>query len=447
MSKTYITALLLFVLGTSLLRAQTDSISGIINHYTPVLVIDSCHSALVVESTRGLTIGSQVLIIQMKGATIGTANDTSYGNVASYGNAGNYEIATIDDIYLTTVVLRYRLQRNYDASGYVQLVTIPSYTDVVVEDTLRPKPWNGRTGGVLIFKASGTVTLESDIVADSCGFAGGGASEPAPMSHSLTDFYYPKLQQKGGLKGEGIAILSTGHEAGRGRYANGGGGGNARGSGGGGGGNSSAGGRGGHQLNEEGLTADPIGGHGGYPLLYSNGQNRIFLGSGGGGGSGGIVDGSQVYDSGKAGSRGGGIIIIQADSFVGNGRKITANGLNNVFGGHNAGAGGGGAGGVVLLDIAAYSSTVSVSVAGGDGGSTVDIICHGPGGGGGGGCIWLSTGSTPSGMTTVVTGGAAGIVDDDDAMDQCLSPEYGAEAGTNGAVLTSGQIPVGTVPR
>lgn len=447
MSKTYIASLLFFVIASVLLQAQTNSISGIINQYTPVLVIDSCHSALVVESTKGLTIGSQVLIIQMKGATVGTANDTSYGNVTSYGNAGNYEIATIDDIFLTTVVFRYRLQRNYDAAGFVQLVTIPSYTNVTVTDTLRPKAWDGRTGGVLIFKASGTVTLQADIVADSCGFAGGGASEPAPQPHSQTGFYYPKLQQKGGLKGEGIAIINVDHEAGRGRYASGGGGGNSRGSGGGGAGNYGTGGRGGHQENADGLTTDAIGGRGGYPLLYSNTQNRIFLGGGGGGGAGGTLDGSQQYDSGKAGSRGGGIIIIQANSLVGNGNRITANGWNNVIGGYNAGAGGGGAGGVVVLDIPNYSSTVIVSVAGGHGGSTVAPICHGPGGGGSGGCIWLSVGSTPSGMTTSVVGGNAGIVDDSQATLTCLSPEFGAEAGANGSVLTNGQIPVGTVAR
>jgi hypothetical protein len=63
---------------------------------------------------------------------------------------------------------------------------------------------------------------------------------------------------------------------------------------------------------------------GGWPLVYSNAENRIWMGGGGGGGS------SNLGSSPVAG-RGGGIILIKANTIEGNGFAIRSNGENHFF--------------------------------------------------------------------------------------------------------------------
>ena len=50
--------------------------------------------------------------------------------------------------------------RSYDVSGLIQLILVPQYVDANISEILTCAPWNGLTGGVLVFEASGTVTLE-----------------------------------------------------------------------------------------------------------------------------------------------------------------------------------------------------------------------------------------------------------------------------------------------
>lgn len=121
---------------------------------------------------------------------------------------------------------------------------------MTVTDTLKPKPWDGNTGGILVLDAAGgTLTLNAPISADGAGFRGGrsfvatsnncNALFPQPACFTLWETgVAPK-------KGEGVTAFVAGKELGRGAQTNGGGGGNDHNSGGGGGGHFSGGGGGG----------------------------------------------------------------------------------------------------------------------------------------------------------------------------------------------------------
>lgn len=434
------------VVWASPATCQTDTVGGIINRYTRLTYIECTNnSAIIVENPYGFKVGDRILIIQMKGADITRSSDSTFGNVTAYNNAGNYELATIDEIHGKSFVLKYELARTYTLSGIVQVIRVPSYTNVMINDTLKAQPWNGSTGGVVAFIASGSVTLNSDIDVSGAGFRGmvdrwpgvnlqvlqpDFGSAPSGSLH----YYSDSLQwDSGGVKGEGIHEALRFYMGARGQLANAGGGGHMYQSGGGGGGNAGKGGTGGKDREE---IAN--GGIGGMALPYTNSDNRIFLG--GSGGSAGPTDEFQWV----GGESGGGIVLIKANEIAGNDHVIRANGVNDsvIIGVVNGG--GGGAGGVVLLEVNTYSDTLSVEAKGGNGGD-INIGCIGPGGGGGGGCVWVKGGSLPStNVTIIVDGGTAGT-----ATGGTCSPNqhHGAEAGAVGVKLTGLQIPVGTTPR
>lgn len=417
--------------------AQTDSISGVVNRYTRVLLIDSCNSALVVEDPRGFVVGDKVMIIQMKGAQIATAADSSFGTITNYGHAGNYELTTLDAVDGRTFVLRHKLARSYALSGIVQIVRIPVYTNVVIKGTVTAQPWNGTTGGVVALCATGNVTLQANIDVRGDGFTGG-MEGVVTNWHSAEDYYYPEATDSAGFKGEGITIPQNWYLAGRGKLSNGGGGGNAAASGGAGGGNLGAGGKGGKQ--SDGFDTLDIGGIGGSALSYSNSVNKIFLGGGGG------ASGPEHAFYPTLGERGGGIVLIEADRIRCSSDTIHAGGNDNLNNGISGG--GGGAGGVVLLKVNHIDSVLAVSVRGGKGGKAGPSVgCYGPGGGGGGGCVWISLGSVPAMLQTDSAGGSSGLVEQANSSVPCHGLPHGAEAGNNGSVITGLQIPEGTVPR
>src|ERR1043165_7768659 len=108
--------------------AQTP-ISGVINHYAAVSVINFCGNTVTVNSAAGFSVGQRVMIIQMKGATIDGSNNASFGNINSYNGCGNYEINEISLISGTTIEFKYAMMRDYEAGGAIQLVSLEEYND------------------------------------------------------------------------------------------------------------------------------------------------------------------------------------------------------------------------------------------------------------------------------------------------------------------------------
>lgn len=412
------------------LYSQNVNLSGIINRYAAVSAFDTCWGVLSVSDTTGFRPGEPLLIIQMQGAIMEETTSLAYGSVKSLNCAGCFEAVFMDSIAPGKIFLRHRPIHPYNwQTGKVQVVTIPRYAMATVTDTLKAKPWDGSTGGILVLDVfAGMLTMNAPISADGAGFRGGdiynapnNSCNPVFPQFSL---FYGIPNWRGAYKGEGIAAPIVGKELGRGAQTNGGGGGNDHNSGGGGGGHLSAGGRGGRNDEPNILGCDgDFPGFGG--LGISGPPQRAFMGGGGGAGH------SNNTLSGKGG-RGGGIVYLRAGSLLGTQQLITANGLP---GGKTQGdgAGGGGAGGTVWVSIPNPPPNITLSALGGDGGDTENNTsnrCYGPGGGGAGGRLVTNLWSgIPA---TAVVPGKAGFVRNSTAA--CNNAQNGAEAGAQGQV-------------
>jgi hypothetical protein len=85
------------------------------------------------------------------------------------------------------------LQQGF-AAGFTQIVRIPEFTTVDVENQARlvpAQPWDGSKGGLVAFLATGPVTVLGKISADGSGFRGGLVFQPdtsgATRCRSLTN--------------------------------------------------------------------------------------------------------------------------------------------------------------------------------------------------------------------------------------------------------------------
>jgi hypothetical protein len=451
-----IVTLILFY--TTLNKTAGQNISGIINTYHRVTAINTVTNRLTLNTAAGLNINTRVLVIQMKGATIDNSNSASFGNISAINNTGNYEFNYICAIAGNDVLLSQPLARSYTVAGSVQLVSVPMYTTVTVTGTVTGTPWNATngTGGVIALQAE-TIFLNANIDASGIGFTGGPLQNYPNGNYDcnfitpVNDYFLPLMPPGGGQlvsaapKGEGIAAFITNAEYARGKQANGGGGGNNHNSGGGGGSNYGAGGLGGMKSLESSFQchgqAPGVGGLSLSAQGYTPANNRVYLGGGGGAGH-------ENNAVGQPGGIGGGIVFVTANSIVGTGTRIQADGARPTNPAHAAdplsaggdGGGGGGGGGTVVLNINSVSGNIIASAAGGRGsdaartGTSND--CPGSGGGGGGGVVWMKGGSPIANVTSTVTGGANGVGSPLSPTVACRNTTAGATAGANGAALT-----------
>lgn len=430
--------------------SQTTNISGQINDYAIVT------QANMVANEFTLGVGSPafalddlVLIIQMQGATVSTSNNSTFGSITDLGTTGNMEIATVCDFTANVLSFQEQLVNTYDdpstTDAVIQIVRVPQYVDANVNGTLSGQAWDGATGGILAFSASGTVTLNANLDMDGLGFRGPAHEESmfacvpslngtSAASNSVA-FFYDQASGRAGKKGEGIAPYPTNQDYGQGALANGGGGGNEHQAGGGGGGHYLAGGNGGQKVNGIFNCFGLFEGIGGYALQTPVNNGKVFMGGGGGAGHDDDDDGADA-------GNGGGIILIIADQIDGNGFGISARGTDSEDALGDA-ASGGGAGGTVLLSVNGFSANpLTISVDGGDGGQAgVGSNCLGPGGGGAGGVIRTTT-VFPANVTSSVAGGAAGVVNP--AVAGCGGNTQGAAVGGNGIVLNTFSLAAGT---
>ncbi len=118
------------------------------------------NSATLKGGVGGLVIGDEVLLINMQGTK-------SY-----YKNVGNFEIKRIAKIdfasnklfFATTLSKYYGTSTNASLSGQQVVVQrVPHYRNVHIKGTLTADNWDGTRGGVLFFKASGTVQIPGSV--------------------------------------------------------------------------------------------------------------------------------------------------------------------------------------------------------------------------------------------------------------------------------------------
>ncbi|MFC1711986.1 hypothetical protein ACFLZ1_05425, partial [Patescibacteria group bacterium] len=279
-------------------------------------------SLIQVGATATVVAGDDVLVIQMTGA-----------------GAGNWETCDVSAVVLNDYIdCAVDLTNIYQATG-AQVVVMPQWTTVDVNsgDTLTTSAWNGTTGGIIAFRATGAVTIDSggDVHVDGLGFGGGSA----------------------GSAGSGGVSAAAG--------VSGGAGGN------GGGGAKPAGGAGG--------VGGAGGAGGGVIIIWANSISVAgTMSSDGGSGSTGSVGVTAVdagsYGAGGGGSPGagggggsGGSIFVRADTVTLGNSITTAGGGGGASGGANGGAGGAGNNG-------ATAGGLSSTGAGGGGGDALTNV-------------------------------------------------------------------------
>jgi RHS repeat-associated protein len=278
-------------------------------------------------TTAPFNVGDEVLVVQMQGTS-----------------AGSYEFATVQGKAATALTLQRPLTNSYVTTGAsrAQVIAVPRYRNVTVRNggVLTAPPWDGATGGILAFKATGTMLIEPGgrIDLTGLGFRGG----VMPDSGWTSD----------GWNGESHTGPST-HS----HFRNGGGGAGGcdyQNAGGSGGSYGTVGGLG----NGNGCGGQPQPGTAyGTPELES-----VYLGSGGGSAGGCCADGGK----------GGGAVLVHAASIDVQG-SLTTSGLKGEDGSvppstTYPGAGGGSGGSVKLVVRNASLGSNLVTAEGGGGG-------------------------------------------------------------------------------
>ena len=280
------------------------------------------------SSPSGLSVGDEVLLINLQG----TQSD--------YSNVGNYEFLEVSGISGSTVTFKAGTIKSYGDSSTqaIFLQRVPHYTTATVSQmTASPFSISLSKTGIIAFRAS-TLTLNGNITASSLGYGGGAAGV---QGESLGGTGSASQSANIGGGGAGVCCACTG------KYCAGG-----------------EGGGGGHATPGNGGPGTwGIGGYGGN--AYSSGE-KLYLGSGGGGGGCGNLGGSA-----GPGGKGGGAIIIYARSASGSG-YIKAGGENGYPpSGYGCASGGGGSGGTAIMKVFGQNPafpTTQIDAAGGSSG-------------------------------------------------------------------------------
>jgi hypothetical protein len=304
--------------------AKTDGTKTYVINNNP-----SGQNSIQVYSASGFSIGDEVLIITLQ--DVNTDLNTNL--------AGQYEFRRIITILPTALILDLNLTNTYNSGTGMkhQVIRVPNYHNVSLDygANLTCDGWNGSIGGILCFRAKGTINIAAlaNISAIGKGFPGGSSITAEGVGY------------------QGECLLGPGTPSGNYLLNSGGGGGflwspilgNAA-AGGGGGSYGSTGTKGSNGTN-------------GYPGYYAYGGDsgiivgnqflsKIYYGGAGGGGSQNYTNSGS---SGKGGE-GGGIIYISCDSIFISG-KINCSGGDGAIANNNngAGAGGAGAGGSIYI--------------------------------------------------------------------------------------------------
>ena len=398
----------------TLISGRSCADGGDAVNYNVSSVTDS--DTVVLSSTPSsgcLAAGDEVMVINLQGTT------------SNYGNVGNYEFLTIDSVSGSTVNFTTSKTKYYgngtdsndtnigtgSSNQRVMLQRVPNYTDVTVNSSRNfyPSAWNGTKGGVLAFRANGTVTVTGTIHANGKGYRGGNGGTHGSGGEAFC------ANPGGGNASGGSGSCGGGADYnGQGSSTGGAGGAGANnptcqtvGGHGGGGGYGTAGKRGGSwgaqnggnntSGNGETWTQTWAGGGGGGGTYGSASLADLFFGSAGGGGGAGRPS-SQVgcgVETGGDGGDGGGIVFIGSDTLTVTG-AITSTGLGGPAGGGSFyGSGGSGAGGSIKIE--ASSATLGSSLVSAN---SNDPAKPGAAGDGGSGRIAVKYASSISGTTS-----------------------------------------------
>jgi hypothetical protein len=298
------------------------------------------------KDPSGFKDGDEVLLIQSRGV-----------------NAGNFAFAHIQlASNQAKMDLGLPFKCSMEGGDRCQIVRVPQFKSVSVQsgNKLVAKPWDGERGGILVFRAQGTVSIDSGASVDvsGLGFRGGnGGPDKISTGYQGESYAGSAVQSINPLYGGGGGGTSNPLSASC-----------CVGAGGGGGGYANSGGNG--QIANYANEKAGLGG-----AAYGTADLMAILFGSGGGGGGKDQDGGYA---GQGGS-GGGIAIVFAAEIKGGG-DVISNGIKGQDGGAGGenGGGGGGAGGSIWLS--AKSLAVKAKAAGAGGGKEAHPSYPGLGG-------------------------------------------------------------------
>ena len=231
-----------YYLGTGRDGAITISATGTpVNAYAPVIapVATSDASILIGSTVNGsITTGDLIMIWQPTGIVPEPVSGGPGPIDVTNDPVGRWEFARVASVAGSTINLTEPLLYSYAANA-TQVIRVPEYTTVTINATrnITCPAWNGQTGGIVAFLATGTITNNSSPGINTTGRGFRGGQYVTDPSGSLGSTGLDETVPSGAQKGEGIAKTRYGTtQTGRGNVANGGGGGVAYRSGGGGGG-------------------------------------------------------------------------------------------------------------------------------------------------------------------------------------------------------------------
>ncbi|OGD82671.1 hypothetical protein A3K36_05640 [Candidatus Collierbacteria bacterium RIFOXYD2_FULL_45_13] len=398
---------------TSLISGRSCADGGDAVNYNVTSLTSTTAVLESTPSTGCLAVGDEVLLINLQGGSSATSN------------VGNYETLRVSSVVGATVTFTTAKTKFYGAnegddtsigisagSQIVMLQRVPNYTNVTISGSgidFYPDDWatpdGGVTsgpgeGGVMFFRASGTVTVGSNatIHANGKGYIlGSGQTSSTATSDGGEAFCNADGGGDGGIDDAAGSTGNCGGGGGGGAASGGAGSGSASLGGGGGGGgeatvttaNGGGGGGGGYGTAGNGGNSSTAGGDGSNGGTNSSGNGGAAGTQHGGGGGGGGTYGETALDdlyfgssgggggmneidleAGDGGGDGAGIVFIAANTISVSGNIQSNGSAGTETGGANGGGGGGGAGGSIKLIGNALSLGSSLVTATGGSGST-----------------------------------------------------------------------------
>ncbi len=300
-------------------------------------------TSITVSDATGFAPNQKVLIIQMKDANGSTYSQLTNTWVAEQEIQEELEIDTVvgNTLNLKSALTRPNISaQSYDyPASYTQVLKIMQYTDVDISTgaTLTAPDFDGSTGGVIAFKASGTLTVNSSgkIYASKLGHLGGvkALAGPSPRNGNGIGKTVGSYQRTGGGGYGGAG--ATGHSSSVGGTAYG------------------------------AFPAKPnIGSSAGGTEYYLNTPSRA-----------------------STGGDGGGLIIIQTNILVNDG-QIISDGQNGESSWSPSGGGSGG--GIYIISPNSIDAS-NLFTRGGNGAAYSSCCMTETGGGGGGGQMLVQT--------------------------------------------------------
>ena len=152
----------------------------VINRYAQVTApLAQGDTAIQVTEATGYAAGDLVLVLQMaEQGSMAPAGDAARMDL-SQEPVGRWELARLASVAGARLALEMPLSHGY-AAGVTQVIRVPEYTSVSIPAgrSIVPAPWDGSTGGVVAFLATGLVENQGSVHANGMGWVA--AARPGP---------------------------------------------------------------------------------------------------------------------------------------------------------------------------------------------------------------------------------------------------------------------------